>query len=210
MKLLFLDVDGVLNSHEWFHRRHAMPEYHKAMEQCRQWYFEWDDREDVLHDQWDLDPKAVSELNRLVALTDTQVVVSSVWRGRRRDVFTEALRRQGYHQGLLGRTHHIEGWYDHTAAPRSEVHRGMEIEHWILRHVPQDERRDLRVVILDDESDMGRLLPWRVQTSTQTGLKPEHFEAVEEVLRRPVDDLLAVPNPLWTPKARAKLYPGTV
>ena len=118
--------------------------------------------------------------------------------------------RQGYLQGFKGRTHHIDGMYDSEKAPRSGVHRGLEIEHWILFHVPPEQWGDLRLAIIDDESDMGRLLPWRVKTDTETGLKLAHLSAIQEALGRPVGDLIAQPNPLWTEVTRDRFYPGMV
>lgn len=205
MKYLFLDVDGVLNSVAWYEAREEMAAYHEARQKWQRWYWEWDDRHAVLHDQWQLDPQAVQTLDSIVTTTGCEVVVSSVWRGRRRDVFTEAMRRQGYTGRILSRTHHIEGHIDWDNAPkRSEFIRGMEIEHWLLSHT---DRTDLSIVILDDESDMGRLLPWRVHIDGIWGLTPDYFDAIEEALERPVTELLATPNPYWTDKARETLYP---
>lgn len=56
--LLFLDIDGVLNSHDWAQRAPALG---------RRAYV-------------DLDPVAVAELQRIVVATDCALVLSSTWR----------------------------------------------------------------------------------------------------------------------------------
>lgn len=58
-KYLFLDVDGVLNSDEWYHE-------------------EWN--KDHVYPQGDFDPKCVEIVNRIVKETGCKVVVSSSWR----------------------------------------------------------------------------------------------------------------------------------
>lgn len=58
-KYLFLDVDGVLNSDEWYHE-------------------EWN--KDHVYPQGDFDPKCVDIINDIVSKTDCKVIVSSSWR----------------------------------------------------------------------------------------------------------------------------------
>lgn len=84
---------------------------------------------------------------------------------------------------------------------RSDTQRGLEIEWWILCHVPQNERPDLRIVILDDDSDMGRLSPWLVKTSWKTGLENAHGPIMEQTLQMPLGSTLDDLSPYWTPAA---------
>ena len=58
-KYLFLDVDGVLNSDEWYHE-------------------EWN--KDHVYPQGDFDPKCIDIINDIVSKTDCKVIVSSSWR----------------------------------------------------------------------------------------------------------------------------------
>jgi len=58
MKIVFLDIDGVLNSHAWFEENH--PNNH--------------------HPEGHLSPHHIAELNRVVSVTGAKVVVSSTWR----------------------------------------------------------------------------------------------------------------------------------
>jgi hypothetical protein len=55
--------------------------------------------------------------------------------------------------------------------------RGNEIQAW-LDAVPVVKT----FAILDDDSDMGHLLPFLVRTSGQTGLQPEHVEQAIKLL----------------------------
>lgn len=63
-KLLFLDVDGVLNSHAWWDRRPKLEPGHS--------------REEFKKNEFD--PEAVKILHKILRETDAMVVLSSVWR----------------------------------------------------------------------------------------------------------------------------------
>jgi len=63
-KIIFLDVDGVLNSHEWWDRRGKLEKGHS--------YDEFQEHE--------FDPRAVNRLKKLIEDTGAEVVLSSVWR----------------------------------------------------------------------------------------------------------------------------------
>lgn len=84
MKALFLDIDGVLNSHEFLYVGRTLPT------------IELDEK---------LDPVAVARLNQIVERTGCKVVLSSVWRkyhglsGTRR-----ALVANGYKHALHSKT----------------------------------------------------------------------------------------------------------
>jgi hypothetical protein len=61
-RLCFLDLDGVLNSTDWYNRRGPiLPEH--------------------THLSYNVDPLAIERLNRLCAATKAKVVFSSSWRG---------------------------------------------------------------------------------------------------------------------------------
>lgn len=64
MKIIFLDIDGVLNSQDWFRRR--IPCKPDA------------DRDEFIHNQ--LDPIAISRFKKLIEDTGAAVVLSSTWR----------------------------------------------------------------------------------------------------------------------------------
>lgn len=82
--VIFLDVDGVLNSEAWYRRRLHGP------------------RKGYRYDEFD--PRAVSVLNELVERSGAEVVVSSVWRRLGLDELRTYLRAAGYRGELHGVT----------------------------------------------------------------------------------------------------------
>lgn len=63
-RLIFLDIDGVLNSQEWFEKRKKL----KPDSSVREFYMN------------DLDPEAVARFKMLVMDVNAEVVLSSTWR----------------------------------------------------------------------------------------------------------------------------------
>jgi hypothetical protein len=139
--IIFLDFDGVLNSHAWFAAR---------------------------RDSTQLDPAAVALLNQLIERTDAQVVVSSSWRiGFSRLELEAGLRQVGFAGTVL----------DVTPNLREAYARGKEIALWRMqnRHVGP-------FVILDDDSDMGELMPFLIKTGFDLGLQQEHIDRAVAIL----------------------------
>lgn len=101
-----------------------------------------------------MDPECVCRLDALCREAGAGVVITSTWRhiglGRCRAMLREA----GFHGRVLGATPVL--W----AHPR-----GDEIAAWQLKHGPTD------YIILDDDRDMGDLLPRLVRTATPVGLQ---------------------------------------
>ena len=155
MKIVFLDIDGVLNSVDWYIRRKAMEEQLGAMPRRHR----------------EIDPAAVERLNRLLEATGAEVVISSTWRRLHslREI-EEYLRACGYHGPRL---------LDDT--PVLCTLRGLEIQDW-LDHARDDITPD-DIVILDDDSDMEHLEDRLVLTRHTTGLLDEHVERAIEMLR---------------------------
>jgi len=126
MRVIFLDIDGVLNSHR---SAVAMQTFHT------------------------LDPIAVKMLFRLVTLAEAKIVISSTWRLDKQWLTTiwGALRQAGWpwaHSGFLplGECPII----DRTArtSPNGSL-RGYEIQDWLDANLKYDD-----YIILDDDSDM--------------------------------------------------------
>jgi hypothetical protein len=128
IRLVFLDVDGVLNSRRFFQkadRNTGLPSGESIDKLC---------------------PESMACLNKLLRVTDAKVVLSSVWRFKG-DVehLAKILRASGFRGDLIGMTPDLQ----------DEFPGGLEIESF---------------VILDDDSDMGPLLPRLVKTKFDDGL----------------------------------------
>jgi hypothetical protein len=126
--IVFLDIDGVLNSAEWL--RSGEPSMGPGAVV-------------IVDDKFDasshLEPSRIAMLNRIVEATGAQIVLSTSWRCLFGPGDTESmLRRRGLVANIVGSTPRI---YD--------VPRGREISAWL-----GDSGRD-DYVILDDDADAG-------------------------------------------------------
>lgn len=157
-RLIFLDIDGVLWTYrhaEWL-TNHGKSRRH-GLFPC-------------------LDPACVQRFNRLVAETGALVVVSSTWRKMRPlDVLKKELSAQGVRARIVGATP------DLNAGPRGVsdpiAFRGDEIAAWLATH-----QTPSAFAIIDDDADMGALLPRLVQTTIEDGLCDEHCVRVRALL----------------------------
>ena len=144
--IVFLDVDGVLNSYDQFEESKRL----RGMA-----------------------PKHVAELARVLRETGAKVVVSSVWRfevgfdGRTKlgTRFGDELAEKGedgklVRQRIIGRTKDL--W---ASAPDSKNIRGFEIQTWREEHGHTGP-----FVIVDDDSDMGPLRHRLVNADNALGL----------------------------------------
>jgi len=129
MRVIFLDIDGVLNS-----SRTAVA-YQQML-------------------QRDLDPVAVRMLHRLVMTCEASIVVSSVWRlgDDWRELVWSCLRAAGwpveYYRWLRDNDYYGESpLIDRT--DRSGPTRGHEIQRWLDDHPEVTD-----YLILDDDNDM--------------------------------------------------------
>lgn len=154
MKVLFLDVDGVLNSAE----RPA---------QCREGGI------------MGIDPVLTSRLVRVLLATGAKVVVSSAWRicgidpGSRFFDCLSAADPTGLVLGrIIGKT--ADGW-----ARRDCDCRGDEIQLWLDSH-----KDVTAFAIVDDDAGMGHLEDHCVRTSWAEGLTEELADKLIEKLGR--------------------------
>lgn len=160
MKVLFLDIDGVLNSVEWSERRKPNP----LFGQLQDWQKDAEDS---------IDPDAMERVNRIVERTGCAVVLSS---SRRKEhplhVLTRILRYRGARFRLLACTPSIYR-SDECGSLRASI-RGEQIDWWLR----QARLGDASCVILDDDSDMGRLCHRLVQTDHRVGITDEDVARV--------------------------------
>lgn len=151
--ILFLDIDGVLNSQEWFMMRSSRGE-------------EGDD----------IDPSAVALLNQILERSSCLIVISSTWRiFHSIEEISKILRDRGFaYPGSiisstpdLSKKEHGPLW--------KPAQRGDEIVEWRSSHGHVGP-----FAVLDDDGDMDAVIDHFVQTSNPTGLLEEH---VADVLR---------------------------
>lgn len=126
MKIVFLDVDGVLNYTEWYvsDRNPGNLDGQEA----------------------DIDPLCAERVNRICAETGAKIVLTSDWRINW-PYCIDRIEKGGIEKGLIidKTPEHI--WAVHV--PRWYKSRGAEINEWLLNHPECD-----NYVILDDRTDM--------------------------------------------------------
>lgn len=169
--LVFLDIDGVL----------ALPEDYKLP---------WSRPATPGGVQYPYgfsrDP--VNNRLELLSRTGADVVVSSTWRMGRSE---EELSMIFEDQGILG-VNVVD-----TTPVLKDGHRGDEIWSWLKTHFDLEGR--VPFVILDDDTDMGPLLPWLVWTSPLEGLTASRARAAEDILTTPLSDYCPHPRELVVP-----------
>lgn len=145
MKVLFLDIDGVLNSQNWF----------GYMQYCikNDMYDRVLNFVDINNERTEyklnmIDDRAIANLNRIVEETGCKVVLSSSWRSSREsdNAFIEYIfKLKGFKYELYGVTPRI--WVKEFSTQRGE-----EIKVWMDKESENNEIESF--VILDDDSDM--------------------------------------------------------
>jgi len=103
-KIIFLDIDGVLNSINWYMTR-------------------GDNRHDREGDEFD--PLAVKRLNEITMSTNSDIVISSCWRLlHTHDDLKRIFNIVGIKGNIIGKTAYL--MHDEFRIPR-----GIEIQHWL-------------------------------------------------------------------------------
>jgi len=148
MKIIFLDFDGVLNSH-WYMLENPK-EWNKAMAEENQ-----------------IDPENVAILNKIVKETGAKIVISSSWRLiRTKEQLTTYLQKRGFIGEVIDMT--PDGIFQNGIWHGAE--RGMEIQAWLDSSKEPVES----FVILDDNSDMAHLKHKLILTGYLVGLEDIH------------------------------------
>lgn len=159
MKVLFLDVDGVLNSLDWMMGQNAT----------------------TIDGVWGMDYKAVNLLRYIIQKTNCKIVVSSTWR-------IEGLQPGSHFHDELTRTDPsgiiLNAVIDRTTSGGDSYDRlgrdyvrGDEIRLWM-----DDNDFKGNFAILDDDSDMSSVMSNLVQTRLQTGLTKDLAKKVIDLL----------------------------
>lgn len=118
-------------------------------------------------------PDAVERLNEVVRRTDCVIVISSSWRiGSSRHDLQHFLELRGFNYGVLSVT---------PSVGKANRVRGDEIQLWLDR--AKEKYGEIEsFAIVDDDSDMGHLMPRLVRTDFTTGLTDEHVEQLVSLL----------------------------
>jgi len=155
VKVVFLDIDGVLNSQAHFRMRNAGRESRgePLVVDMSQWKIEA------------IDPVAVRRLNRLHEATGCVYVLSSTWRILESlDDMQALLEHHGFTGRLIDKTTH-DDLGDHTNQ------RGLQCAEWLSRHPEVT-----GFVCIDDDSDFANMRGFLVRTRNATGLLDEHVD----------------------------------
>lgn len=175
MKILFLDIDGVLNSEEYFAKFERTPRV--VVPQFR----------DNEHKEMLLDPEAVARLNKIMeAVPETNIIISSAWRAhcnREQIKLYLALRGFQFENRIIGQTRYRPG----ISCARKD-----EIIEWLLDNLGKFES----FVILDDIGDMGNRSHRHVHTLwfedpetaciCHEGLEDQHIQQAIDILNTPI------------------------
>lgn len=161
VKILFLDVDGVLNSHNFYKNE---PQ-HEQIENLKK---EYPGLESSVY--WELscfDKKAVERLNRLLEETNCYLIVSSTW--RLDSNLPTTFKRVGIKHKIDGITPYLPGKY-----------RGNEIKQFL-----DNIKGKYTYCILDDDSDMlPEQEPYFIHTSIEIGLTEDDVNKAIKILNR--------------------------
>lgn len=165
MKVLFLDVDGVLNCSHTFQRRHnAWKETNTPVK-----------REEFAWPLGHLDEELVPRLNDIVEQSDCKIVISSSWR-----ISAEFLYFGGWlvHRGFK----YPDAIIDRTPSlPMLDNSRGEEIKAWLVKHPEVT-----HYAILDDDViDIMPVHPYNVvETNGKEGLTDEKVKEAINLLNK--------------------------
>lgn len=143
MNIIFLDVDGVLNS-----RNKLIEIYNKTYKPHSGYSYPFDE-------------KCLQNLKLLVQETNSKIVITSTWRKDEegRKTLFKALNEYELHNKVIGYT------------PVLDQKREIEIKQFLINL-----KEKPNFVILDDDSDMGELIPFLIKINGQVGLTYENIQ----------------------------------
>lgn len=190
MRIIFLDIDGVLNC-----------EYAYKQGECK--YVEWtDDNGNKQHHQsfcsWSKD-----WLNRLIEYTDAKIVVSSTWRREGLTWLRKVWEIEGMKGEIIDITPSLRGFVDGYSTPR-----GVEIDIWLksrgFQHINWSSEEQKKVMdksgiesylIIDDDSDMlysqrNNFIHVHPSPRNLHGFSRTHYELGLIMLRTDVDKMV--------------------
>ncbi len=162
MNIIFLDVDGVINS-----VNNLIREYNETHKPHSGYSYPFD-------------ANCLANLKKLVIETNSSLVISSTWRlsQKGRNKLLQELKKYDLDKLVIGYT------------PFLDSSRKDEIKDFLSNF---ESSFTTNFIILDDDSDMGDLLPFLVKTNRQVGLTEENVEQAIKKLAKSIikenDDL---------------------
>jgi hypothetical protein len=163
IRILFLDIDGVLNSTDSQKKfvDNVTKKYGKSWTEMPDYYS---------YRALNADKRHINNLNSILNASSAQIVISSSWR----DDFT--LWAWNMMMAAWGVNGKVIGVTNHNSS------RGDEIKDW-LHEAHHDHGLDTLnihgICILDDDNDMGDLMPYLVNIDTNKGLtKQDAIKAI--------------------------------
>lgn len=178
MKILFLDIDGVLNSDKWWKSQGFLD---RCGEYRKRGFYEYKNYAAFC-------PDMVQKLNRIFEETSCRIVLSTAWRHSHSiEEIAEFLTEAGflYSDIIIDKTPDLEYKSYDPSAKYNEVlasykGRGSEIREWLDEH--KDEVDSFAV--LDDQDDMDGVREGFVRTKWRHGLSDENVSKVIELLNK--------------------------
>lgn len=160
MKVIFLDIDGVINAMDFMHAWHGLVE---AKGEPFQRFDKWGDP---------FDPRCIMNLERILRRTGAKIVISSVWR------FSglKEMKRMWQERNLFGEIVGITGRDENGF-------RGNEIKDWLGKNPVEG------YVILDDDTDFTEeQKPNFIQVDSMLGLSWGDAEKAIKILTENVKE----------------------
>ena len=177
MKVLFLDIDGVLNSENWFGYRLYCIKNNMFNEVIN---FVNTNDERIKYKLSMIDDRAIANLNRIIEETDCKVLLSSSWRScvEVENALTKyLLKLKGFKYELYDVTPRL--WFNDFS-----IRRGEEIQLWMDKESEKNEIESF-VILDDNDSDM---LPEQmnnfIHVDGQVGLTDRDVFAAIEILNK--------------------------
>ena len=164
MKVIFLDIDGVLNT-GW-------------------WYTQMDRNTPKDKYGYAFDPNSVANLKKIIDETGADIVISSSWKSFGLSGLEEMWQDRGLPGKLIGITPNsvsdemlLNADLDHMELFSI---RGMEIKEWLTKHG----KRVSQYAIIDDMNNMlPDQQPYFIQTNSEVGITDEDAERAIEILK---------------------------
>ena len=150
MKVIFLDIDGVLNT-----ERYCKIQVKRAMA-------------DSYEANFNFDPICMRCLKELIDKTGAKIVLSSSWRENPKDEYFYQFQLNLKVYGLL------DSFISTTPIFHSSDIRGEEIKLWL--NINKNIYKDIEYIIIDDEDNMGELKDRLVKCNPYYGFNNEMKE----------------------------------